>query len=163
MNRLLATMRCDLRLQVRNGFYLAVAFLLGAWAVVITQLPVIGTLTANGMRRRRVFAHYLSYGVVVGLAGAIPGTIAGVLMAWAVAGQYTAAIDVPVTVLAIDATTPMIGLLFGLFAGLAAAAFPAWVDRVITQMHFLDLRADALGACRRAVEEGLRVAAATGA
>ncbi len=103
---------------------------LGTWVMltrlVITQMPVIGTLTANGMRRRKVFRHYLSYGVVVGLAGAIPGVIAGVFMAWGVAGFYTAAIDVPITVLAIDATTPIIGILFGLIAGLLAAAFPAW-------------------------------------
>ena len=37
--RLLSTMRCDVRLQLRNGFYWAVAFLLGSWAIVITQLP----------------------------------------------------------------------------------------------------------------------------
>ncbi len=39
MTRLLATMRCDVRLQVRNGFYWAAAFLLGTFAVLITQLP----------------------------------------------------------------------------------------------------------------------------
>lgn len=39
MSRLAAAMRCDVRLQRRNGFYWAVAFLLGAWAVVVTQLP----------------------------------------------------------------------------------------------------------------------------
>ncbi len=103
---------------------------LGTWVMltrlVITQMGVIGTLTANGMPRGAVFRHYLSYGIFVGLAGAIPGVIAGVFMAWAVAGFYTAAIDVPITVLAIDATTPIIGVAFGVVAGLIAAAFPAW-------------------------------------
>ena len=103
---------------------------LGAWVMltrlVMTQLPVIGTLMANGMRRRKIFGHYLSYGVVVGLTGAIPGVIAGTLMAWGVAGLYTAAINVPITVIKIDATTPLQGLAFGLFAGLIAAALPAW-------------------------------------
>jgi putative ABC transport system permease protein len=103
---------------------------LGTWVMltrlVITQLGVIGILTANGMSRRKVFGHYLTYGVVVGLAGAIPGVIAGVLMAWGVAGRYTAAIDVPVTVLAIGVTTPIAGILFGVLTGLVAAAFPAW-------------------------------------
>jgi putative ABC transport system permease protein len=103
---------------------------LGAWVMltrlVMTQLPVIGTLMANGMRRRKIFSHYLSYGVVVGLTGAIPGVIAGALMAWGIAGVYTAAINVPITVIKIDLTTPLQGLAFGLFAGLIAAAFPAW-------------------------------------
>ena len=39
MRRLLATLRCDIRLQARNGFYWAVGFLLAVFAIVITQLP----------------------------------------------------------------------------------------------------------------------------
>lgn len=39
MSRLVATMRCDVRLQLRNGFYWAVGFLLGAFLILITQLP----------------------------------------------------------------------------------------------------------------------------
>lgn len=38
MTRLAATLRCDARLQARNGFYLAVAFLLAIVVVVIGQL-----------------------------------------------------------------------------------------------------------------------------
>ena len=39
MNRLVATLQCDIRLQLRNGFYWAVAFLLTTLLVVISQLP----------------------------------------------------------------------------------------------------------------------------
>lgn len=39
MSRLVATLRCDVRLQYRNGFYWAVAFLVAALLVVITQIP----------------------------------------------------------------------------------------------------------------------------
>jgi putative ABC transport system permease protein len=103
---------------------------IGTWVMltrlVMTQMSVIGTLMASGMRRRTIFGHYLGYGVVVGLVGAIPGVIAGALLAWLIAGVYTSAISVPITVLAIDATTPLTGLAFGLFTGVAAAAFPAW-------------------------------------
>ena len=41
MRRLAATVRLDLRLQVRNGFYYAVAFVLACWFVVLTRLPAI--------------------------------------------------------------------------------------------------------------------------
>ena len=39
MSRLAATMLCDVRLQLRNGFYWAVAFLLAVMIVIFTQLP----------------------------------------------------------------------------------------------------------------------------
>ncbi|MDX1578286.1 MAG: ABC transporter permease [Gemmatimonadota bacterium] len=39
MNRLVATLACDVRLQLRNGFYYAVAFLLVVMLAVITRLP----------------------------------------------------------------------------------------------------------------------------
>jgi putative ABC transport system permease protein len=103
---------------------------LGAWVMltrlVMTQLPVIGTLMANGMKRGRLFRHYLSYGVFVGLSGAIPGVIVGSLMAWGIAGVYTSAVGVPVTVVKIEPTTILMGLSFGLVAGLISAALPAW-------------------------------------
>ena len=38
MNRLLATLRCDVRLQFRNGFYLAVTFVVVFMAVALRQL-----------------------------------------------------------------------------------------------------------------------------
>ncbi len=41
MHRLAATVRLDLRLQMRNGFYYAVAFVLACWFVVLTRLPAI--------------------------------------------------------------------------------------------------------------------------
>ena len=39
MNRLVATLGVDVRLQLRNGFYYAVAFVLVGWLIVLTQLP----------------------------------------------------------------------------------------------------------------------------
>ena len=39
MNRLLATIQADMRLQFRNGFYYATAFVLIFWIVVIAKLP----------------------------------------------------------------------------------------------------------------------------
>ena len=39
MHRLMATIRLDLQLQLKNGFYHAVGFVLLTWFVVLTQLP----------------------------------------------------------------------------------------------------------------------------
>ena len=41
MRRLAATLRLDLRLQLRNGFYYAVAFVLACWFVLLTRLPSV--------------------------------------------------------------------------------------------------------------------------
>ena len=38
--RLLETIRCDVRLQHRNGFYYAVAFLLFFFAILVTFVPI---------------------------------------------------------------------------------------------------------------------------
>ncbi len=39
MTRLAATMACDVRLQIRNGFYWAVAFILAVFLIILSQLP----------------------------------------------------------------------------------------------------------------------------
>ena len=41
MHRLAATIRLDIRLQLRNGFYHAVAFVLLCWFVLLTRLPAV--------------------------------------------------------------------------------------------------------------------------
>ncbi len=41
MRRLLATIRCDIRLQFRNGFYYVAAFVLIGWAGLFSQLPAV--------------------------------------------------------------------------------------------------------------------------
>ncbi|MBR9990063.1 MAG: ABC transporter permease, partial [Gemmatimonadetes bacterium] len=39
MRRLRATLLCDVRLQLRNGFYYATAFMLLVWALILAWLP----------------------------------------------------------------------------------------------------------------------------
>jgi len=94
--------------------------------LIAAQRPLIGTLMASGFRRRTVLRHYLTYGVVVGLGGAIPGAIGGVFLAQAITGLYTSAISVPITVNPVHWETPVAGILFGLAVGALAAAAPAF-------------------------------------
>jgi putative ABC transport system permease protein len=102
---------------------LALAILLGR--LVETQRAQIGVLAANGLGRREILLHYLGFGLVVGLAGAIPGAILGGLFAAVISRLYTAAIAVPVTVIEVRPTTIAVGLLIGVLAGALAAAAPA--------------------------------------
>jgi len=94
--------------------------------LIAAQRPLIGTLMASGFRRRTVLRHYLTYGVVIGLGGAIPGAIVGTFVARAITGLYTSAISVPITVNPLHWETTLVGILFGLAAGTLAAAAPAY-------------------------------------
>jgi putative ABC transport system permease protein len=102
---------------------LATSVLLGR--MVASQRGQIGVLLANGFARRTILLHYLSFGVLVGLAGSIPGAILGGLSAAAISHLYTGAIAVPITVVHVRPMTVLIGLLMGPLAGAAAAYLPA--------------------------------------
>lgn len=93
--------------------------------MVHAQRPHIGVLLANGFTRRRVLTHYLGYGIVPGLAGAIPGAITGVLLARVITGLYTAMLSVPVTLVQFYPTTLLAGVGVGLAMSVLAVIAPA--------------------------------------
>ncbi len=93
--------------------------------IVYSQRGQIGTLRANGLSRRAVSRHYLSFGVILGAAGAVIGVALGVTFGWAMTGLYTKGLGIPDTVRELHPVTPVVGLLFGLFCGSLAALVPA--------------------------------------
>jgi putative ABC transport system permease protein len=94
--------------------------------LVLSERPQIGLLMAEGFQRRTIFRHYLGYGLVVALAGAIPGVIAGALLASAITSLYTGALAIPIQVVEVRPVTIVAGLAVGIVAGLLAALGPAW-------------------------------------
>lgn len=92
--------------------------------VVYSQRSQIGTLMASGVSRRLITRHYLSYGLVLGLGGAIVGTAIGMALGWAITGLYTDALGIPDTVRRVHGITPVVGLVFGLAVGTLAALVP---------------------------------------
>jgi putative ABC transport system permease protein len=92
---------------------------------VARDRAIIGMLRANGFRRRTVLGHYLSTGLIVGLAGALPGALIGLALAGAVTRLYTHAIGIPDTLVSIHPATILGGLAFALAAGGIAALAPA--------------------------------------
>ena len=92
--------------------------------VVYSQRGQIGTLMASGVSRRLITRHYLSYGLVLGVAGAIVGVVVGMLMGYAITGLYTDALGIPDTVTEFHWVTPLVGLVFGLAVGSLAALAP---------------------------------------
>ncbi len=93
--------------------------------LVTAERPMIGMLRACGYSRRQVVAHYLTFGIVAGLAGGVLGAAAGVGLAGVVTHAYTGELSIPVTLVEISPLTALIGIAFGLFTGAIAAALPA--------------------------------------
>lgn len=93
--------------------------------LVYSQLGQIGTLRASGMSRRALAKHYLSYGLILGTAGAVIGVILGVAAGWAMTGLYTDELGIPDTIRSVRWVTPVAGLLFGVATGAVAALAPA--------------------------------------
>ena len=95
--------------------------------LVHAQRPHIGAMLANGMTRRKVLRHYLGYGVVPGLVAAIPGAVAGALLARIITTFYTRLLSVPVTLIEFYPANALGGILFGAGAAFLAALAPALV------------------------------------
>ena len=93
--------------------------------MVHAQRPQIGVLRAEGYGRRRVLLHYLGYGAVPGVLGAIPGAAAGIGLAFVTTGFYTRVISVPIRIVELRPATLVTGIAIGVLASLVAAAAPA--------------------------------------
>ena len=90
--------------------------------LVTAQRAIIGTLVANGVAPRTLRRHYLGYGLVAGIAAAVPGLIGGVLLGRWFTSMYTDALGLPLSVSSLHPAT----LLIAAAAGIAATAVAAW-------------------------------------
>ena len=93
--------------------------------LVLAQRPQVGLLLAVGFGRRRVFGHFLSYGLAIGLAGSVLGALLGLALAGIITRVYTGVIAIPVTVIELRPLTVVEGVGFGLVAGAIASIVPA--------------------------------------
>jgi len=93
--------------------------------IVYAQRGQIGTLRASGMSRRTLSRHYLSYGLLLGTAGAVLGVLAGMAAGWGITAGYTRSLGIPDTVRGFHPLTPVVGLLFGVTTGALSGLAPA--------------------------------------
>lgn len=93
--------------------------------LVFRERAEIGTLRANGVSRSAILRHYLSYGVWIGLVGSIIGVALGVPLGWLLTEAYTAELGIPDTLRSLYPLTPVVGLAFGLVAGVLSSLVPA--------------------------------------
>ncbi|MEV6560090.1 FtsX-like permease family protein [Nocardia sp. NPDC051756] len=94
---------------------------------VRTERPVIGVLLAGGVGRATILWHYLQYGIVAGLAGAIAGIPLGLAGSGALSSVYLRAIDLPESAAVVEVLpiTVLGGLVFGVAAGALGTLAPA--------------------------------------
>ncbi|VAW04444.1 hypothetical protein MNBD_ACTINO02-236, partial [hydrothermal vent metagenome] len=93
--------------------------------LVFSQRTQIGTFLANGVSSKALTRHYRSYGVILGIAGSVIGVAVGSMLGWLITGAYTDALGIPDTVRTLHLATPIVGLGFGLVAGILASVAPA--------------------------------------
>ena len=91
------------------------------------QRTVIGTLKALGYSNRRVFVHYLSFGVVVGLVGGIAGSALGVLLAVGMVEIYKEFFRFPTFVYQVYPDLLLVGLLISVGFSVVGTAKGVWV------------------------------------
>ena len=93
--------------------------------LVVSQRSTIGTLRASGIGPRAIRNHYLGFGLILGTTGAVLGAAVGVVIGARITSLYTGLLDIPDTVVAFRPLTLLVGIAFGIVAGLLAAYVPA--------------------------------------
>ncbi len=93
--------------------------------IVFSQRSIIGTLRASGMSASELRRHYLGFGLWIGVIGAVIGVLLGAVAGSLMTRMYTGLLDIPDTVVVIRPSTIIVGLLFGVVAGVLSALIPA--------------------------------------
>ena len=122
----------------------AMAAMLGR--VVRAQRPLIGVMKALGYSDRAVLGHYLTHALIIGVAGAAIGLLAGTLLAAAVTRAYTGQIGVPYTTSTFHPALAALAVAVSLIAVTMAAWRPA--RRSARMAPALATRVDLAGADR---------------
>ena len=139
MKRLLATMRTDLRLQLRNGFYIAAAFVVVVFVILLRQLPeasrslgipmlIYGNVLINGF--------FFVAGLVLLEKG--EGTLEAQVVTPLRTGEYLASKIITLTLLSLVESAVIVLLAIGLDVGwLALLAGVALLTPLMVLAGFL--------------------------
>ncbi len=93
--------------------------------LVDAQRPVVGTLMALGVGRGRVLLHYLTFALLLGVAGSVLGVVGGAGAGSAMTHAYAADLGIPFVVTRLHWDLVGWGLLIGSGAALLGGFLPA--------------------------------------
>ena len=92
--------------------------------LVHMQRRQIGTMMALGLGRRRITMHYMSYALLIGLAGAAVGLLVGYFLAGWLTTMYADSLGIPLVTVVMDWGAVLEGLLAALAACVLASILP---------------------------------------
>ena len=93
--------------------------------LVHSQRSLIGSLRANGVRRRAIVLHHLAMGLFPAAVGGVLGALAGEGLAIVISRLYTGALAIPITVIHPHPLVAAAGLAMALITVALAALAPA--------------------------------------
>lgn len=99
---------------------------------VHAERPIIGTLLAHGVRRRSIVTHYLSFGLLAGVAGAVPGLVVGAVLSIGITSGYASFMALESVVYDLYPAAILGGLVYGIVTGAVSAALPAMLASRVT-------------------------------
>ena len=94
--------------------------------IVYKQSSQIGMMRALGYSRREVILYYLSFALIVGVAGAVAGTLAGYFLSEVVTGIYVKALALPFTSIGMPWMLMVEGFFLGIIPCVIAGILPAY-------------------------------------
>ncbi len=114
MRRLFASLRCDLRLQYRNGFYYAAAFVVGVWVLMVQRLPALdwGVLLPVVILNNLLISTFYFLGGLVLLEKG-EGTLEAQVVTPLRTGEYLASKVITLTLLSLVENLILVGALVG--------------------------------------------------
>jgi putative ABC transport system permease protein len=93
--------------------------------MVQNQRGYIGTMRALGYSHRQVLVHYLGFALLIGIIGAVAGTVAGYFLSGAVTRLYITILGLPYTIIKVHWMAIEEGFLLGVIPCLIAGFLPA--------------------------------------
>jgi putative ABC transport system permease protein len=100
--------------------------------LVYTQRPFIGVMRAMGYKRSQILEHYLSFALIIGLLGAVLGSLTGYALSYFITSVYAGTLGFPLikisTYWSVILEGMFLSLLFCGFAGLIPSLGSARLD-----------------------------------
>lgn len=116
--------------------------------IVQNQRSQIGLMRAVGYSRRQVLLHYLGFAIIIGVVGAVTGTVAGYLLSRVITEWYVSILGLPYTVTRmgwIEWMAIVEGTSVGIIPCLIAGIVPAWAASRLSPSEAMRTAAPAAG------------------
>ncbi len=121
--------------------------------IVHNQRAQIGLMRAIGYSRSQVLRHYLGYALIIGVVGAVAGTIAGYLLSEVVTRFYVSILGLPYTQIQVQWLAIEEGMVLGIIPCAIAGLIPAYAASRLNPAEAMRTPAPAAG--RRLLVERL--------